>query len=179
MVKVTISGPPGSGTSTLVEKLSSELNWTSLNGGEVFREEAKNRDISVEELSNIAKSNLQIDITLDDLLKKKMHSEDSPDIIESRLCGWWASELELNCFRIWISVSDEERAKRIQKREGGKYEDCLIRSRKRQMDDKERYQTLYGIDLDDLSPYNLIIDADEMDADEVFELVFSSINGVE
>ena len=108
-----------------------------------------------------------------------MHSEDSPDIIESRLCGWWASELELDCFRIWISVSDEERAKRIQKREGGKYEDCLIRSRKRQMDDKERYQTLYGIDLDDLSPYNLIIDADEMDADEVFELVFSSINGVE
>ena len=179
MVKVTISGPPGSGTSTLVEKLSSELNWTSLNGGEIFREEAKIRNISVEELSDIAKSNLQIDIALDDLLKKKMNSEDSPDIIESRLSGWWASELELDCIRIWISVSDEERAKRIQEREGGKYEDCLLRSRKRQMDDKERYHSLYGIDLDDLIPYNLIIDADEMSADAVFELVFSKIAGVE
>jgi len=179
MVKVTISGPPGSGTSTLVEKLSSELNWTSLNGGEVFREEAKIRGISVEVLSEIAKSDINIDKSLDDLLKDRMNSENSPDIIESRLSGWWASELGLNCFRIWITVSDEERAKRIQNREGGDYEDCLIRSIKRQMDDKERYLKLYDIDLDDLSPYNLIIDADEMDANDVFELVYSNINGEE
>ncbi len=179
MVKVTISGPPGSGTSTLVEKLSTKLNWSSLNGGEVFREEAKSRGISVEQLSEIAKSNLQIDKALDDLLKNKMASNTPPDIIESRLSGWWASELELNCYRVWISVSDEERAKRIQNREGGNYEDCLVRSRKRQMDDKERYLALYGIDLDDLSPYNLIIDADKLDADDVFELVYSSITGVE
>ena len=35
----------------------------------------------------------------------------------------------------------------------------------------ERYQELYGIDLDDMSPYNMIIDADNLDALEVLEMV--------
>ena len=36
---------------------------------------------------------------------------------------------------------------------------------------------LYGIDLDDLKPYNLVIDADEKDEDEVFSIVSSSLGG--
>jgi len=42
-------------------------------------------------------------------------------------------------------------------------EECLRKSQNRQRDDMERYSTLYGIDLDDMSPYNLVIDADEKD----------------
>ena len=43
LVKITVSGPPGSGTSTLVEKLANEYSWQSLNGGDIFRKEAKDR----------------------------------------------------------------------------------------------------------------------------------------
>ena len=39
----------------------------------------------------------------------------------------------------------------------------------------ERYRILYGIDLDDLSPYNLVIDADEKDEDEVFAIVDANL----
>ena len=42
LVKITVSGPPGSGTSTLVERLVDAYSWVSLNGGDVFRNEAKN-----------------------------------------------------------------------------------------------------------------------------------------
>ena len=35
----------------------------------------------------------------------------------------------------------------------------------------ERYQELYGINLEDMSPYNMIIDADNLDALEVLEMV--------
>ena len=45
------------------------------------------------------------------------------------------------------------------------------------MDDKERYRILYDIDLDDMSPYSLIINADDIGADEVFNLVESSLRG--
>ena len=38
-----------------------------------------------------------------------------------------------------------------------------------------RYMELYGIDLDDMSPYNLIIDADEKDEDEVFDIVANEL----
>ena len=34
---------------------------------------------------------------------------------------------------------------------------------------------LYGIDLDDTSPYNLVVDADDMDEEEVFDAVSSSL----
>jgi len=177
LLKVTISGPPGSGTSTLVSNLENSLGWRSINGGDIFREEARNRDISVEELSSEAKGDLEVDRNLDALLKARMSSIDAPEIVESRLSGWWAHNLGLDCLRVWVAVSNEERARRIQKREGGDFGDCLARSQNRQQDDKDRYANLYEIDLDDLQPYNLVIDADEKDEDEVFSIVASHLGG--
>ncbi|HJM18590.1 MAG TPA: AAA family ATPase [Candidatus Thalassarchaeaceae archaeon] len=177
MLKVTISGPPGSGTSTLVSRIEISRGWKSLNGGDIFREEAKLRGISVERLSSEAKGDPEIDRKLDSLLKKRISSSDSPEIVESRLSGWWAHEMGLDCLKVWVAVSNEERAKRIQKREGGDFGDCLARSQSRQQDDKDRYLTLYGIDLDDLKPYNLVIDADEKDEEEVFSIVSSRLGG--
>ena len=104
MLRVTISGPPGSGTSTLVSKLEESLGWHSINGGDIFREEAKNRGISVEQLSSEAIGELEIDRTLDSLLKERMSSRDAPEIVESRLSGWWAHNLGLDCLRVWIAV---------------------------------------------------------------------------
>ena len=43
MLKVTISGPPGSGTSTLVSMIAERRDWQSINGGDIFREEASRR----------------------------------------------------------------------------------------------------------------------------------------
>ena len=175
LLKVTISGPPGSGTSTLVAKIAESRGWRSMNGGDVFREEARSRGLSVEELSSVAKQDSDVDVHLDNLLKKRMSSPDSPEMVESRLSGWWAHKNELECLRVWVSASDQERARRIQKREGGEFSDCLERSQQRQEDDMARYSSLYGIDLDDMSPYHLVIDADSKDEFEVFNEVNASL----
>ena len=175
LLKVTISGPPGSGTSTLVSRIASSRDWSSLNGGDVFREEARTRGLTVEQLSSEAKEDLDVDRSLDSLLQKRMSSKDSPEIVERRLSGWWAHKNNLNCLRVWVNVSEQERARRIQKREGGDLEDCLRKSQKRQRDDMERYSILYDINLDDMSPYNLVIDADEKDELEVFREVDSEL----
>ena len=139
-----------------------------MNGGDVFREEARSRGLSVEELSSEAKEDTDVDRHLDDLLQKRMSSPESPEIVESRLSGWWAHKNDIDCLRVWVSVSEKERARRIQKREGGEFADCLRRSQQRQEDDMERYSSLYGIDLDDMSPYHLVIDADSKDEFQVF-----------
>ena len=83
LLKVTISGPPGSGTSTLVAKIAESRGWRSMNGGDVFREEARSRGLSVEELSAEAKEDTDVDRHLDELLQKRMSSPESPEIVES------------------------------------------------------------------------------------------------
>ncbi len=177
MLRLTVSGPPGSGTSTLVEKICQSRGWSSLNGGELFRAEANERGLSVVEFSALCKQDLDVDRTLDAKLKEILCSPDSPDVVESRLSGWWAHLLGLDCLKVWVSVSDEERARRIQAREGGDLSERLQESMQRQSDDNQRYKELYGIDMENLTPYNLIVDADDIDADEVFRLVSNEIGG--
>ena len=153
MLRLTVSGPPGSGTSTLVDKICQSRDWTSLNGGEIFRNEAANRGLSVVQFSALCKQDLDVDRALDTKLKEIISSKNSPDVVESRLSGWWAHQLGLDCLRVWVSVSDEERARRIQNREGGDFMGRLHESIQRQADDNQRYLELYGIDMSDCLLY--------------------------
>lgn len=72
----------------------------------------------------------------------------------------------------------EERAKRLMQRDGGSYKDNLDRATRRHIDDSHRYMELYGIDLNDMTPYTHIIEADDMGESEVLETVLE-ILGVE
>jgi len=38
-----------------------------------------------------------------------------------------------------------------------------------------RYRTLYDIDLNDMTPYSIVVDADEAGADEVFRMVSAEL----
>jgi cytidylate kinase len=78
MLRLTVSGPPGSGTSTLVSKLCEERGWSSVNGGELFRNEASRRGLSVEEFSALCKQDLDVDRSLDTLLKQVLTDSDAP-----------------------------------------------------------------------------------------------------
>ena len=170
-----IRDSPGSGTSTLVGKLCEDRGWSSVNGGDIFREEASNRGLTVVEFSALCKNDLDVARSLDTVLRNAMRDPAGPEVVARRLCGWWAHELGLQCLRVWGSGSDEERARRIQNREGGDYQTCLKFSKQRQSDDMERYRVLYDIDLDNMSPYTLVVDADELDADEVFGVVSTAL----
>lgn len=166
-----MSGKPGSGTSTLVDLLAKEMGWDSVNGGDIFRQEAKRMNLTVEEFSRLCKENFEVDRSLDDMLKNLISSQNGPSIVESRLSGWWANSAGIDCLRVWVEVSDIERAKRILSREGGDFETVHSASLQRNSDDMARYKVLYDIDLDDMSPYNLIIEADDLSPPEVLAIV--------
>jgi cytidylate kinase len=169
VLQATISGPPGSGTSTLVEGICKNRNWSSLNGGEVFREQAKERGLTVESFSELCREDLDVDRLLDEQLKLGMADMNGPAIIESRLAAWWA--------RIHISTSIEERAKRLMKRDGGTYSENFQRATNRHSDDQHRYQSLYGISLDDMTPYTHVIEADDLDESKVLSMVLKILEG--
>ena len=167
VAKVTISGHPGSGTSTLVEGVCKTLSWSKLNGGQVFREMAEERGVSLEEFGQQCMEDASVDQALDKLLVETMLASDSPEIVESRLAGWWAYKKELHCPRVWIDVSERVRAERVVNREGGSLEDQIKLIRERMESDGSRYSEYYDIDIDSHDPYTCVIESDDMSIEDV------------
>ena len=167
LVKITISGHPGSGTSTLVDAICKIKSWSSLNGGEIFRMEAKNRGLSLSDFGDLCANDFSVDKSLDDILKSNMTDVSGPDVMESRLSGWWAHLLELDCVRIWIDVNETVRANRVVKREGISFETALSENSKRSAKDLARYDEMYGLNPEDSTPYTHVIDASGLTKEEV------------
>ena len=173
MLQVTISGHPGSGTSTLVSLLCEAKGWSSLNGGELFRQEAKRRNMSLADFGQLCKEDLEVDRQLDALLKEQMMRTDAeaPSIVESRLSGWWAYKLGLSAPRIWLEVDDVERAKRVQAREGGELNSIIEANEQRSKIDEQRFDELYGLLPQQKEPYTHIINASDLNPQEVLASV--------
>ena len=74
MVSITISGLPGSGTSTLVNMLSESLNWASVNGGQIFRELAEKNNLTLSEFGELCEKDSTVDKQLDDELLNHLES---------------------------------------------------------------------------------------------------------
>ena len=173
MLQMTISGHPGSGTSTLVSLLREAKGWSSLNGGELFRQEAKRRNMSLSEFGQLCREDLEVDRQLDALLKEEMirTDDEAPSIVESRLSGWWAYKLGLSTPRIWLEVDDIERAKRVQAREGGDLNSIVEANKQRSKVDEQRFDELYGLLPQQTEPYTHIINASDLNPQEVLALV--------
>tara|TARA_B100000459_G_C8559607_1_gene193370 strand:+ start:435 stop:980 length:546 start_codon:yes stop_codon:yes gene_type:complete len=181
MVRFTISGHPGSGTSTLVELLREAKGWNSLNGGELFRQEAKRRNMTLVDFGALCKNDLEVDRELDALLKQEMlrNDEQAPAIVESRLAGWWAYQLELEVPRIWLDVDENERASRVQTREGGSIESILQESEARANVDAQRFLELYNILPEQSEPYTHRINATSLNPQEVLARVLEIVEALE
>ena len=138
-----------------------------MNGGEIFRQEAKSRGLSLSEFGDLCKNDFSVDKSLDEILKSNMSDPNGPDVMESRLSGWWAHLLELDCKRLWVEVNEEIRAQRVVDREGISLEQAISNNRERSKIDLERYMEMYGLNPEDNTPYTHVIDASALTKQEV------------
>ena len=165
---LTVSGPPGSGKSTVAEGIAVRLGLEYISGGTVFRKIAEDRGISVGELKKVAEDDDSIDRELDENIKQIALVKDNA-VIESRLAGWMAGE---NAdIRIWLDAPISIRGQRIANREDGEIDQILKETKEREASEKHRYDEYYGIDFSDLSIYDLVVDTSEEDANEVVERI--------
>ena len=178
ITKITISGHPGSGTTTLVSILEKKFNWNSINGGEIFREGAIKRDMSLVNFAELCLIDDKVDKELDQELIRIMEDKNGPEIIESRLAGHWAKKRKIQCKRVWLQVDEEIRAERVQKREGGELSHVLFSIKQRAEKDDLRFKKYYEISLEDMSPYSLIINCNNILPEEIAEKVIEHINEV-
>jgi len=108
-----------------------------------------------------------------------MVETDGPKVMESRLSGWWAHLLELDCIRLWIEVSENVRAKRVVGREGISFEEALVSNSKRSEKDLARYEEMYGLNPEERTPYTHVIDASGLTKEEVLTSALKILEEVE
>jgi cytidylate kinase len=170
-VKITISGPPGSGKTTVAKILSEKLKIKLISAGEVFRRLAFERSMSLEEFSKFAESNPEIDILVD-RVQKEMAEKEKDAIVEGRLSGWMIKDAEL---KVYIFADPEVRYSRIAKREDKDISTVRKETKLREEVEKRRYQKFYGIDVDDWRVYDLIINSSRMSPEKIAEIIITAI----
>lgn len=154
---VTISGLPGSGTSTVAIGVAEALGIPRLDGGTVFRAMAAERGLTLAEFGALAEADPTVDVDLDTRLAEAARAGDV--VLESRLAGWIAANEGVPGLKVWIDCDPGERARRVAGREGVHPGAAQAANDAREASEARRYRTYYGIDLADLSPYDLVLDS--------------------
>ncbi len=175
-MRITISGPPGSGKTTACNRLSETLGLKAVVFGKIFREIAAEKNISLVELGKMAEEDPSIDKNIDErILETARENEDI--ILESRLSAYMLSRNGIPAFKIYIEASPEVRMERIGIREGDTLEKAVSDTLERQASEAKRYMMYYGIDINDMSVYDLIINTDNLDPDGVLNTILKAIEG--
>ncbi|MFX1607156.1 MAG: (d)CMP kinase, partial [Promethearchaeota archaeon] len=168
---ITVGGLHGTGKSSVADAISKKFNLRRMSAGVIFREMAKDRNLTLEEFSRVAAGDEDIDRLIDDKLREE--AEKGNAVIDGQLAAWMAGDnADLN---ILLIASVENRIRRISERDGTDFEYARRETITREGSEKARYIEYYGVDVSDHSVYDLIINTDKYDLEEVIAIVFTAI----
>jgi len=166
---ITISGLPGSGKTTVARLLSKWSGVPLIYAGDLFRKEAEERGLTLEQFNELAESDHRIDQKLDE--RMATYARQGGYVLEGRLAAFIALQEGADAFKVWLTASDAVRAQRVSQREGKDAATVRRLNDARQRSDAKRYREIYGFDLNDTTPYDLILNSDhqgpEALADEI------------
>lgn len=168
-MRIAISGKSGCGNTTVSTMLSEKLGYPMINF--TFRQMAKERNMEFWDFCALAEKDDNIDIELDNR-QVKMAMDCENCILGSRLAIWMLKDADL---KVYLQASDEERARRICKREGGTIEERMAQTKGRDAHDSARYKRIYGIDNSDVSIADLVIDTEGKTPEQIVDLILARL----
>ncbi len=171
-VIITISGLPGSGTTTAAKLLEKRTDMKFISTGEIFRGLAKEKGFTVEEFNLHAEGDDKIDRELDENL---VEMAKPGCILEGRLTGYLLYREDIEAYKVWLHAPDRVRAMRIADREMEGVKEIYDKMKLREKSEWIRYKQFYDIDLNDHSIYDLVIDSSDNTPQEIVERIIEGV----
>jgi len=183
-MKITITGMPGAGKSTIAKALAEKLDLKIYSMGQIRRDIAKKKGITIHEFNKLGETDPSTDNEVDDYQKEIGQKEDNI-IMEGRTSFF----LIPNSIKIFIDVSPDEGAARIlkdlhdeekgKKRNEGKIgtlEEMKDMLAKRTDSDRRRYKKYYDVeDSFDKSQFDIVIDTTNLTSEEAIQETINKI----
>lgn len=170
-VRIAISGRSGCGNTTVSRILAETLDIAFINY--TFRSLAQERGIPLADIIENAKTDFTYDRIVD--TKQVELARRSSCVLGSRLAIWMLAEANL---KVYLTASEEVRAKRIVNREGGSFEETLRFTAMRDSEDTRRYRELYQIDNTEYSFADLVIDTEHHAPEEISLIILGKLEGM-
>jgi cytidylate kinase len=174
---ICICGMAGSGKSTQAKKLAEKYGLKYYSGGEALKALAIEKGYkplergwweSREGLSFL--ENREKDPKFDMAVDQKLLeiAEQGNVVLDSWTMPW----LLKNGFKVWLEASPRKRAERVAERDGISVKEALEALRNKEEKTKAIYKRLYGFSLgEDFTPFHLILDTENLTAEEVFQVL--------
>ena len=178
---ITIAGDNGGGKSSTAKKVALELGFKHFSSGDFMRQIAKENNVTLEELAEIAEKENWVDKKLDDYVKKV--GLEKKVVIDSRLAFHFIPD----SFKVYLELDQKIAAQRMlndMKNNPARHaenngeiesvEKMAEKSAKRLASERKRYFDLYGIkDHKDKKNFDLVIDTNKNNLDQVVDIVIS------
>lgn len=171
-MRITVSGLPGSGTTSLSRYLAERHGFQMISAGEVFRQLAKEHNMELARFGDLARQDPTYDKMID-ARQKEIAQERDNIIVEGRLSGWMVENADL---KIWLYAPIDCRIKRIVFRDQVADEETAMNlTLEREQCEADRYRSYYEINIADLSIYHIILNSAQWDVEGLGAIVDTSI----
>lgn len=173
---ITIAGRPGSGKSATSKLVAERLGYQHFSSGDLFRRLGEERGLDLLSANFSAEKNAEVDHLVDEKLRSIGENEDQK-VIDSRTAWHWIPQ----SFKVFLDLDLDVAAERIirnmdpERRESERvpsdaHEYALI-LQERLDSEVRRYMNLYQIDPYTTTNYDLVVDTEVHNLEEVAQII--------
>ena len=175
-VIIGVGGRHGGGRTTIAKLLAKKLRLRYVGIGNIFREMAEEKGMSIEEFNKYVEAHPGIDKEADK--RQIREARKGGVVLDSNLGCKLIKKMNL---KVWLTAPEQVRAKRIikAKRLADTHEKSIRNEIRdlhyREESEQRRYNRLYGIDLFDLTCYDLIINTQKWKPPQIVGIIARAV----
>lgn len=179
-MRITISGKPGAGKTTVAKLLAERLGLKYIEIGKIAQHIALRHGMPIGELMEKAKKDKSIDEEIDSFQKNLGKKEDN-FIVDGRISHHFIP----NAIHIFLDIDITEAAQRIfnKPREPDEppytsIEEVKKDIHRRMLTNKEQWQKYYNINYLDLTQYDIVLDTTGKTSEKIVEKIIEFVKAI-